>query len=218
MPPLITRTVAFGSVPVEASVEILQPRDSEGLPVPLSIKQMNGTYCDGESPFPTRLDISHLYPEVPGSNDRYLPATVDGRVEVVIKSLAVDGVNLNLGKTCKTAEFGTLALSSREWYPMDPENLQPGVAPTTANIMTTPYFAIAVGGVLNGTVNIPPFSGCLTNTGEDISALLTSAVSGEVNNITLRAEGLGNYYCLNAPAEDFGQGRQCESFPDLPLP
>lgn len=179
--PFTTRTVAFGSIPVEATIELRQPRDEQNLPIGIEIVQDTGEYCPGEGP----------YPDVPGEfNARYAPASVEGQVEVGITAVKVDGVDLHLGSTCRTTKPGELALTSREHFSANPENLTPGVRPTVANLMTTPYLNVALGGLLFGTADIPAFTGCLTASGEDVSKLLTAAVSGTDNPVTMRTNGL----------------------------
>lgn len=203
--PFTVRTVAFGSIPVEASIELRQPRDDENLPIGIEIKQKNGLYCAGKSPYP---DIA-----VPGGvtrNSHYDPASVDGQVEVGVTALKVDGVDVDLRGTCRTSKPGALALTSREYFTMSPDNLEPGVQTTPENFMTTPYLNIANGGLLFGTADIPPFAGCVTATGEDVSQLLTATVSGPGNPVSMRTNGLVKS-CMNRDV--------CPPpLPDLPFP
>lgn len=204
--PFVTRTVAFGSIPVEASVELRQPRDAEDMPVGLEIKQKTGDYCVGQSPFP---DI--VVPGSGTSNAHWDPATVDGPVQVGITALKIDGVDIRLAGGCRAETPGAIALRGREHFTMNPENLIPGVVPSGPNLMVTPYFGVANGGLLRGSVDIPAFSGCTTESGEDVSRLLTAAVSGADNPVTMRAEGLSSDLCL-------GPTEPCAPFPGLPFP
>jgi hypothetical protein len=203
--PFLTRTVAFGSIPVEVSVAIRQPRDAENLPVGLKIRQVVGFYCPGRSPFPTN-------PALAGENAHWDPATVDGELGIAIAALKVDGVDLELAGSCRTTTPGTIALRAPEHWTMNPENLLPGVRPSEANMYTTPYFGFGEGGLLTGTVDIPAFTGCVTRSGEDMSRLLTATVSGADNPVTMRSEGL--------EAEPCGAtgGERCEPLPGLPFP
>ncbi len=205
--PFSTRTVAFGSIPVEATVQLRQPRDEENLPVGIEIRQELGDYCDGVGYSP--------YPNLPGVplNSRYAPASVEGSVEVVVLRLKVDGVDLDLTGSCRTREPGPLSMTSREHFTANPENLQPGVTPTPANILTTPYLNIALGGLLFGTADIPPFAGCTTASGEDVSPLLTATISGPGNPVTMRTNGLVRG-CVDLPTD-----QECEPLlPGLPFP
>lgn len=178
--PFKVRTVAFGNIPVEASIQLRQPRNDEGLPVGLEAAQDTGIFCPNASPFP----------DVPGLINSYVaPAQVDGELEVAVVSLKVDGVDLKLSKTCRTTRPGVVALRGREYYESDP-SVSPEERPEPENLYTTPYFFLTNGGVLNGNVDIPSFAGCVTSRGEDVSRLLTATVSGEQNPVVMRSDGL----------------------------
>lgn len=206
--PFVTRTVAFGNIPVEAAVEVRQARDDANLPVGFDIKQRYGELC---APLPQ-------FPDVPGRvNYRWESATVDGQIDIALVSLKIDGVDLKLTKRCRTRELGTIALTSREYNSQDPANSLPGAEPVDANIMTTPYFVIPNGGRLDGAVDIPPFAGCVTRSGEDVSKLLTAAISGPGNAVTMRTEGLKGDQCL-APDIATGPGESCGPLGDLDFP
>jgi hypothetical protein len=49
--------------------------------------------------------------------------------------------------------------------------------------------AIYTGGTLAGNVTIPPLTGCVTSSGENLDALLDSAVSGPGNYVKITADG-----------------------------
>lgn len=202
--PFTVRTVAFGSIPVEASIELRQPRDGEDLPVPLEVKQMSGVFCPGESPFP---DV----PLQPDANKYLAPAEVDGQLEVAVTELKVDGVDLKLADDCRTSEPGKISLTSRELYALDPDVPAEDRPDDERKLLTTPYFSLGNGGLLTGTVAIPAFTGCATRGGEDISRLLTATISGSDNPVEMRSEGLRNTVCLEP-------GAQCPPLPDLPFP
>lgn len=208
--PFTARTVAFGNIPVEAAVEIRQPRDAENLPVGFDVRQKYGDYC-GNAPKP--------FPDLPsvGRNNRYEAASVEGQAEIVVSALKVDGVDLRLARNCKTRDLGNIALTSRVWYNSNPENLIPGVAPIDENIMTTPYFIVENGGRLDGTVDIPPFTGCRTRAGEDVSKLLTATVSGPGNAVTMRSEGLRGDQCL-LPDASTAPGASCGPLGNIDFP
>lgn len=213
--PFTTRTLAFGSIPVEASIELRQVRDGENLPVGLEIKQKIAEFCSGQGPFPPN-------PALGNYNDYWFPATVEGRMAVSVTSLKVDGVDLDLKAGCGTAGPGEVALKGREWYSRNPENLIPGVSPNSTVLgaephLTTPYFGLANGGLLEGTVNIPDFAGCVTAQGEDMSRLLTATVSGGENRLTMRSLGLQGNGCL-APEIPTAPGEDCESLGEIPFP
>lgn len=216
--PFKVRTVAFGSIPVEASVVINQPRDAQNLPVGLKIQQFAGTFCNKPDRDPPLVPP---FPDIPnmlgGTNGTQKPAIVLGQVEVAVSALAVDGVALDLVGPCRTTEPGQVSLAGREYFSADPDTHLPGAELVPENVMTTPYFNLAVGGVLNGTIDVPAFTGCVTRTGEDVSRLLTATVSGNGNPVTMRSEGLVSNTCLE-PNPPSGPGEKCAPFAGLPFP
>ncbi|MDT3397046.1 hypothetical protein RKE29_10380 [Streptomyces sp. B1866] len=66
--------------------------------------------------------------------------------------VSINGVSLDVGPSCRTGSFTT---------------------------RVTGNFSLFQGGVLTGKVNVPPFSGCRTPSGEDLDALFTASVAGE---------------------------------------
>jgi hypothetical protein len=48
------------------------------------------------------------------------------------------------------------------------------------------FFSPEWGGTLNGTIDIPPFTGCTTASGDDLSALMTLSASGPDNPVSAR--------------------------------
>ncbi|MGH1562146.1 hypothetical protein [Mumia sp. DW29H23] len=175
----VVRTVAFGSVPVEATVALEQPRDSRGVVIPTTVRQADVRYCEGQGDF-----------EVPPpyGAKRYPPAAGAGRMDVRIDRLKVDGVTLPVAGCA--ADGATLTLTSRdyqEWTIPADEIMDQSIE----SIMRTKYYAVTGGGLLLGTLDVPAFAGCVTDDGEDISALLTASVSGEGNTVLIRTESLG---------------------------
>lgn len=198
--PLKARTVAFGNIPVEASIQLRQPRDSQGLPAGLEAVQDTAIFCPNQSPIP----------DVPGQDNEYqAPAEVDGELEIAVMGLKVDGVDLKLTESCRTTKPGVVALRGRAYYELDP-SIEPHERPMPENLYTTPFFSLANGGVLNGNVTIPAFVGCRTRSGEDVSRLLTAAVSGDDNPVVMRSEGLA-IGCLEP-------GASCEPLNPIPFP
>lgn len=192
--PFIVRAVAFGSIPVEATVQLRQLRESDGKTVGLRIKAVERDYCPGKTPVPGE----------PAA--RVTGADATGDLEVAVTALRVDGVDLHLRGTCKTSKPAPLTLSSPEYWVTGSgfaedrdfytrsgdgyEQLQPAEEPTRDNLFTTPMFNLVTGGLLTGNVDIPAFKACLTDAGEDISRLLTTTVAGSENPVIVRAEGL----------------------------
>lgn len=202
--PFKVRTVAFGNIPVEASIQLRQPRDDEDLPVGLEAVQDTGIFC------PSTQGRQNKFPDRPNENNEYVaPAQVDGRLEVGVVGLKVDGVDLKLSKGCRTSQPGAVSLRGREYYKFDPD-VSPEEQPTPENLYTTPFFTLTNGGLLNGSVDIPAFTGCVTSGGENVSRLLTAAVSGDDNPVVMRSDGLA-LGCLEP-------GASCEPLNEIPFP
>ncbi|MFE6509900.1 hypothetical protein ACFVDI_23395 [Nocardioides sp. NPDC057767] len=157
-PDIVVRTVTFGAVPVEATVRLEQER-TDGLPVPIKLETLT---CARLPPFGV---------EVPDS-------PVKGRVSTRVMSLRVDGVSLPFRGECRTREAGTLDLSG-EGYLMGWDGSQNVPARVQPDLWNEGLFNLSPGGLLSGTVDVPPFSGCVTTAGDDLSSLLTATVSGE---------------------------------------
>lgn len=169
MPPFTVRTVAFGSVPAEATVRVSQRRDEYDLPIPISIETND-----------------HLCQEPGCGRARtYLETVVDDSVWVRVIELKVDGVDLGITGRCQTVEPAPLSLTN------------PGFTATVtgsgpqalAQMIDNGWFAAARGGVLEGHMDLPEFSECLTAQGEDISPMVTGTVSGPGNSVRLHASG-----------------------------
>lgn len=176
-----TRTVAFGSIPVEATVVLEQPRSAKGVVIPTELTQKQAEYCAGQGSY-------EIPPPAGSSGKHFMPAEGGGRLRVRIDQVVVDGVNLRLIGKC-AADDARLTLSSREyadWDPRIPAEDKPDS--TRERARRTPYWAYTSGGLILGSLNIPAFQGCVTSGGDDISALLTATVSGDGNAVQIRTE------------------------------
>lgn len=208
--PFTVRTVAFGSIPVEARVQLRQLRTGDNKSVGIDIKAPEQNFCPDRGPLPAEKTL-HVS-----------SADVKGKLEVAVTGLEVDGVDLKLRKTCRTRQPAALTLSSTEYFATvesdgillkefytkngaEMHRLEPQEEPKEANLFTTPVFNLVYGGLLTGNVTIPAFAACLTEGGEDISKLLTTTVAGNDNPVIVRAEGLDSL-----PSET--------PLPDLPFP
>lgn len=193
--PFTVRAVAFGSIPVEAEVQLRQLRDSEDKTIGLRVKQTDRNFCPGEGPIPGASQV-----QVDG-------ADATGDLEVAVTAVRVDGVDLRLRDTCKTSRPAPLTLSSTQYFTTGEfadqkeyyvrsgsgfRRLKSDEIPIPENLFTTPVFNLAQGGLLAGNVDIPPFAGCTTRDGEDVSELLTATVSGSKNPTVTRSEGLNS--------------------------
>lgn len=176
------RTVAFGAVPVEADIALSQPRNDQGAVFPADLTQRSEQFCPGKGPFPTRP------PGGSNTSTHLSQAALDGAVSVEVIGFRVDGVEVGPLRTCAAVD-AQLSLSAPEYFGWDPEP-SPEERPNAANLLTTPFFNVANGGLLTGTLDVPNFTGCTTPGGDDVSRLLTATVSGDGNPVRIRSEGL----------------------------
>lgn len=162
--PFTVRTVAFGAVPVTATVQLVQRRGANRLPMPLLLTQTS--YSHREIPPGRPSDYEHT------------DTKVDGELSVRVTALSVDGINLNLRGTCQTATPGDLTLTGKGYWRDTPgiDNDRPWLSGN---------YVPAKGGLLTGTVDVPRFSGCTTTAGDDVSRVLTATVSGPDNQVEL---------------------------------
>ncbi|MFC8229657.1 DUF6801 domain-containing protein [Streptomyces sp. NPDC057287] len=86
--------------------------------------------------------------------------TIDLDLMLRLRDVKVNGVPLDVGDNCRTSKPFTLSLEGR----------------MTAKDGVTTGYTLATGGVLTGSVTLPPFSGC--GAGEDLDSLFTASLSG----------------------------------------
>ncbi len=176
------RTVAFGSIPVEVVLQVSQRRDARNLPLPLVFRPHDVT---------RRVVI-------PGGSDgqaqTVFPASLEDRVNVRVRKVSVDGVDVGLRSTCETGPRARIFVESKRLEAFTDFNtwdFSLGNNRLEAEFDPTVYQYGIYGGTLNGTVDIPSFSGCATASGDDLSPLLTSAVSGSGNPLSIRIGAAG---------------------------
>jgi hypothetical protein len=166
--PMTVRSVGFGLMPVEATVQVSQRR-VDGYPAPLKVLLTRKYSATGANP---NL-LNHV---------KYLETLIQDSLEVRILSVRVDGVDLGLNGDCRTVEPAPVTLrtpvydrpanNEREWYRThDPST----------------YWDAIFGGEMNGSMTIPPFTGCTTTAGDDLSRLMTLSVSGADNPVVARS-------------------------------
>ncbi|MEX0428450.1 hypothetical protein AB3X52_12535 [Nocardioides sp. DS6] len=202
--PITVRTAAFGTIPVEAQVQIEQLRDAQDVPVPLLLSTSETDYRQRIEIRPGVFDAQH--------EDA---SHLRGQVKVRVNRIAVDGIDLHLAAGCTTGAVDLVARAQGFWA-NDPENvpekqdppLVPGTAAAATWMAKRGLFSLANGGSLSGTVTIPPFSGCRTRTGEDVSRLLTAAISGPGNRVTVGAGTVNGNKCTSwFPGTQLATGR-----------
>lgn len=148
------RTVVFGSLPIEASLQIVQDRDADGYPIPLRFQPIEEYYIT-----PAGAEVV-----------RTLPTTLSAQISVAVASIAVDGVDLRLRPGCETGPQSTIQAESQVF--------DAAVDPVLDTRVAADGFQ---GGTLRGAVDIAPFKGCVTEAGDNVDGILTSMISGGDN-------------------------------------
>lgn len=175
--PVTVHTVAFGAIPIQVGLQLEQLRDADDLPVPLQLSFGETVYWH---PQQVRPGFS--------SQEEESAATVTGEVRVRLTSLSADGVDVGLGD-CVSAPI-ELDLHGKPYWVGDPL-LDPHTQSFEVGSTESSTWAAARGigttngGGISGTIDLPAFSHCLTKSGEDLAPLLTSAISGPGNAVTI---------------------------------
>ena len=175
MAPFTVQSVAFGSVPVEATIEISQ-RFEDGMPVPLTPTTTDENYASRDQP--------------PAGRTEFMDSTIDEQLVLSISSVKVDGVDLDIVGTCTTVEPARLLLVGKGFWQYGPGTDEKPGYPNSSAVDRDRHFDAVNGGTLNGHIEVPPFVDCVTSSGEDISPLLTVTASGDENPVQARA-GIG---------------------------
>ena len=155
-PPVTVRIAAFGAIPVEATVHVSQVRDDSDLPVPIRLFQ--------DVRF-VRFRGYQIAGDTEGS----------GEVYVRVSDLKVDGVPVDLGASCVTATPARLDLVGKGY------TTGGGAPPRDPNV----NFSAALGGPLNGMIDLPAFTGCGVGS-ENLSPMVTGLVSGPDNPVLMK--------------------------------
>lgn len=184
-PSTTVRSVAFGSIPVTFTLHVSQTRDENDLPVPISLVGRNGIWKES------------------GGN-YYDSSYVTGQVSIRVSDLVVDGVPVALGTSCRTVRPVEIAIQTEPWAAKDPDladEIRIGesgdLVPLGDEDIATPeefeaepwrhtnLFYPLGGGLVMGSVEVPPFAGCGSGS-EDLSLLVTNVASGPGNEIKVR--------------------------------
>lgn len=187
--PITVRTVAFGAIPVQATMHVEQMRDADDLPVPLLLRWTTTEYRH-----------SRVINGVPVKKMR--EAEMSGQLRVRITALSVDGVDMGV-RDCVSPVIDMDLHGTPFWqgdplhdpFTHDPTNdaYVAGVEPTFALasneaaewMASLGQSSIMTGGVVAGEIDIPAFAHCSTRSGENLSRLMTSVVSGPSNPVTV---------------------------------
>ena len=107
------------------------------------------------------LGVGAFNEQAPGARPQKTVAY--SKVMIRLKDVEVNGTPLDVGDNCRTARVIDLKLEGRS--------------------DTNPSYTVQGGGVMQGFIDIPEFTGC--GVGEDLDPLLTSSVSGKRNYVRL---------------------------------
>lgn len=173
--PMTVRSVGFGLMPVEATVQVSQ-RFVDGYPSPVRARlgATSTVTRDPDTGAITRRDIE------------YHSITVEDSFNVRVLSVRVDGMDMGLNGDCRTIEPAPVKMATPSYVREDTQNGPPEDEWFRSRDPST-YFQPFYGGELNGSMTIPPFTGCTTTAGDDLSRLLTLAASGPDNPVVARA-------------------------------
>lgn len=136
LPPVTTTFMAFGFVPVSATLHVTEL---------------------GLAPI---VSVSGLLPPFP------ITVTATTKISIRISNVRVNGVPLAVGPGCRTKSPTTLVVVAHGKNTIPPEG-----------------YTLPDGGVLSGTVTIPPFTRCGVT--ENLDPLLTGSISGRGNFVKL---------------------------------
>ncbi|WP_262852237.1 hypothetical protein [Mumia quercus] len=211
-PPVKIRTVAFGTIPATATVELRLRSGADGLPEPLVATTDDDYYQRLLGPcgdcFPT--DNYH----------RISDSDVRGTLDVRLSELVVDGVTMNVGPRCEAK--GAVLRGRGEGYFSNQDNtawrdLSTGEPLDFDSRLGVPVgkYNAALGGVIRATIDVPRFVGCGTG-GENLSPLVSSVASGRDFPVVVtqaKAHGL----CWNTVPSLIDLG-QCPYVGEMPYP
>jgi hypothetical protein len=167
--PVTVRSVGFGLMPVEATVQISQRR-KDGFPIPFQSTVYSQLYYD------TAIQPKAL-------TSTAFPVDVKDAMNVQILKVLVDGVDLDLTGDCRTVTPAPMTMTSPKYVIENPDDTR---EEWFRQADPNSFFSPAKGGTLNGTIDIPPFTGCTTASGDDLSDLMTLTASGPGNPVFAR--------------------------------
>lgn len=112
-----------------------------------------------------QMNILYVTPinNLPGSVERVPRTTIYTKVVLRVRDVRVNGVPLEVGDDCRSARPMEVVLQGER--------------------DSVPRYLVDEGGVVQGHVDIPPFTGC--GVGEDLDGLLTSSISGPGNYLRM---------------------------------
>lgn len=172
LPPLRVRTVGFGLLPVEAVVQVRQRR-ADGRPLPV-VATIGGSMLDDDPQGPDGSNGTRIFDEV----------RIEDAFEVRVTKVLVDGVDIGLTGACRTVRPAPVEMTGpAHVVPAGVDDLRHyyrGLDPAT-------FFHPLYGGQLTGSLDLPAFTGCTTESGDDLSPMITLSVSGPDNRAIFQA-------------------------------
>lgn len=171
------KLVAFGSIPAQATIVLRSPR-IDGKVSPIRIHLWSGAASLGCEPPPV---------------DKQVHTLVEGKVDIRIKDLKVDGTPVDIGNSCRTVRPADLALWGESgqggYFPGTGGNLgaYDGLHGGSLGPLTSPYYQSDEGRILKPStgMTVPAFAGCRGG-GEDLSPLVTAMASGPNNPVRVK--------------------------------
>ena len=147
------------------------------------------------SDLPTPIRIKVDSSPIPGSSSFDLfDVEASGSLTIRLDGITIDGKPLDVGPSCRGAAPVALAFKGK-YVPV------PGQRPTPPT-----YYYPLFGGDLYGALDIPAFTGCRSASGEDFSALFTSALSGKGYPVHLIQGATDAANHLGCPPDPTGAG------------
>lgn len=207
--PVTVRSVGFGMIPVEATLQLSQRR-KDGYPLPLTVNLVGTEYREFQGGV---YRATALVEE---------PVVVNDALNVSILKVKIDGLDLGLKPGCRTVTPAPVHLVGPGYTIDTPDNQRAWFASHDPKTYFNPFY----GGYMAGTVTIPAFTGCRTTSGDDISALMTKSASGTDNPIEAQSGWLcenpdlvknGAFWPL-APGMNSPKKAGCEGVKEFPYP
>jgi hypothetical protein len=157
LPPFTATLLGFRFAPVTATAILSQPAGSPPLTTVVYQDQgLASSTGDINAPF-TTVTVAQL--------------------QLQLTNVQVNGVPLNVGPSCRTQGI--------VYTPANPE--APGdlvlTGGTNVGDPTPSFGTVLAGGTVAAEADIPPFTGCVTPSGENLDPLLTASVSGPGNYV-----------------------------------
>lgn len=167
------RTVAFGSIPVEATLQVSQLRDADGTPEELELELAQRAWGTGRNRYYTFDEVN-----------------LRASVIVRLRQLKLDGVDVRLQDSCRTHTPALLDVAAQPWA------TEPGGGTLAGQYDPEVGMLGQSGAHFDGTIDIPAFSGCITNSGDNLSGIVSTVLAGEDNPVSVRVGAQG---CFHLP-------------------